>query len=149
MRTWVLLVGGMLFAAAAWSARADTVVPAVPLAPEPAAEVPPAAPADPNDGRCDRCGSCQSVRSVCVPVPVEREKKKICWSYRCEDICIPGPSILCGEKCACDECGPWWTQIWKPTCAHVITKHVPVKTEVVRKVPGFEWKVQERCCQCR
>jgi len=100
------------------------------------------------DGRCDHCGSCASVRRVCVAVPVEREKIKVCWSYRCEQICIPGPSIFCGESCECDACGPWWKQWWKPTCAHTITKRVPVKTEVTRKIPGFEWQVQERCCGC-
>ena len=100
------------------------------------------------DGHCDRCGSCERVRSVCVPVAVEREEKKTCWSYRCEELCIPGPSIFCGESSACDECGTFWKQWWKPTCAHVITKRVPVRTEVVRKVPGYEWQVQERCCQC-
>jgi hypothetical protein len=125
--------------------------PVTPVAPEPAATSDPKAGQDEPpkpDGHCDRCGSCQSVRSVCVAVPVEREKTKICWSYRCEQICIPGPSIFCGETCECDECGPWWKQWWKPTCAHMITRRVPVKTEVTRKVPGFEWQVQERCCSC-
>ena len=126
--------------------------PVTPVAPEPAATSDPKAEQDEPpkpDGHCDRCGSCQSVRRVCVAVPVEREKIKVCWSYRCEQICIPGPSVFCGESCECDQCGSWWKQWWKPTCAHTITKRVPVKTEVTRKVPGFEWQVQERCCGCR
>lgn len=130
-------------------APAPEEVPAVPQVPAKAPQPAKDDAAPPPDGHCDRCGSCRSVRTVCVPVPVEREKVKVCWSYRCEEICIPGPSIFCGKSCECDECGPWWKQWWKPTCAHTITKRVPVKREVTRKVPGFEWKVQERCCQCR
>jgi len=105
-----------------------------------------------KDGRCDLCGSCACVRTVCVPTPKEREIKKTCWSYKCEDVCIPGPSEYCGRKCGKpDECGCWTYDVWKPTCAEVRTKKVPVKTEVTRKVPGVEWKPEERCkaCRCR
>jgi len=101
------------------------------------------------DGRCDRCGSCEGVRRVCLPVPVEREETKVCWTYRREEVCIPGPSQYCGKTCEHDACGCWWKEIWKPTCARVIPKHVPVKREVTRKVPGVEWQVRERCCRCR
>lgn len=101
------------------------------------------------DGRCDRCGSCEGVWRVCVPVPVEREETKVCWTYRREEVCIPGPSRYCGKTCEHDACGCWWKEIWKPTCARVIPKHVPVKREVTRKVPGVEWQVRERCCHCR
>jgi len=101
------------------------------------------------DGRCDLCGSGVGVCKVCVPKPKEKEIIKICWSYKCEDFCVPGPSEYCGKKCNKDECGHWSSNVWKPTCAEVRTKHVPVKTEVKRKVPGYEWKVEERCCGCR
>jgi hypothetical protein len=109
----------------------------------------PAAAADPRDGRCDQCGGCAGVLKVCVPKPKEREIKKTCWSYKCEDFCIPGPSEYCGRKCGKDECGSWSYDIWKATCAAVRTKKVPVKTEVIRKVPGVEWKPEERCASCR
>ena len=146
----LLAFGGVVRAEQAASpvAPAPEEVPAVPQVPAKAPQTAKDDAPPPPDGHCDRCGSCRSVRRVCVPVPVEREKTKVCWGYRCEQICIPGPSLFCGESCECDECGPWWKQFWKPTCAHVRTKRVPVKTEVVRKVPGFEWQVQERCCGC-
>lgn len=102
-----------------------------------------------TDGRCDRCGSCRGVRKVCMAKPVEREKTKVCWSSKEEVQCIPGRSIFCGKQCGKDECGCFALDIWKPTCARVITKTVPVKREVTRKVPGFEWTVEERCCDCR
>lgn len=105
--------------------------------------------ADSNDGKCDLCGSCACVRKVCVPKPKEREIKKVCWSYKCEDFCIPGPSQYCGKKYGKDECGCWSHEVWKPTCAEIRTKKVPVKTEVKRKVPGVEWKPEERCASCR
>lgn len=104
---------------------------------------------DSNDGRCDLCGGCGCVRKVCVPKPKEREIKKVCWSSKCEDFCIPGPSQYCGKKCGKDECGCWSYEVWKPTCAEVRTRKVPVKTEVKRKVPGVEWKPEERCAACR
>jgi hypothetical protein len=79
----------------------------------------------------------------------EKEVTKVCWDYRCERVCIPGPSIFCGTRCQRDDCGCWACWLWKPTCAEVITRRVPVKKEVQRKVPAVEWKVEERCCQCR
>lgn len=104
---------------------------------------------DNNDGRCDICGSCTGVRKACMPKPKKREIKKVCWSYKCEDFCVPGPSEYCGQKCGKDECGCWSYGIWKPTCAEIRTKKVPVKTEVKRKVPGVEWSLEERCLGCR
>ena len=102
-----------------------------------------------RDGRCDRCGGCVCVHRVCVAKRTDKEIIKICWSYKCEDFCIPGPSIYCGEKCLHDTCGCWTHSLWKPTCAEVRTKRVPVKNVVKRKVPGVEWKVEERCKECR
>jgi len=104
---------------------------------------------DPADGRCDHCDGCSCVRRVCVAKQIEKTVIKVCWSYKCEDFCIPGPSIYCGEKCQHDECGHWTHSLWKPTCAEVRTKRVPVKNEVKRKVPSVEWKLEERCKGCR
>lgn len=104
---------------------------------------------NPSDGRCDRCDGCMCVHRVCVAKRTEKEVIKVCWSYKCEDFCIPGPSISCGEKCLHDSCGCWTHSLWKPTCAEVRTKRVPVKNVVKRKVPGVEWKVEERCKACR
>lgn len=106
-------------------------------------------PADTRDGKCDICGSCECVRKICVPKPKDRDIKKVCWSSKCEDFCVPGPSEYCGKKCEKDECGCWSYEVWKPTCAEIRTKKVPVKTEVKRKVPGFEWTPEERCSACR
>ena len=102
-----------------------------------------------RDGRCDHCGGCESVRPMCVKKLTEKEVTKVCWGYRCEEVCIPGPSIFCGTRHHRDDCGCWTCWLWKPTCAEVITRHVPVKKEVRRKMPAVEWKVEERCCACR
>ena len=104
---------------------------------------------DHRDGHCDRCGSCQCIRRVPVSKPAMIEKTKVCWDAKCEDVVVPGPSCLCGKHHGRDDCGCFWYQLWKPTWAKVITKTVPVKREVTRKVPGFEWTVEERCCHCR
>jgi hypothetical protein len=79
----------------------------------------------------------------------EKEITKVCWGYRCEQVCIPGPSSFCGAVRHRDDCGCWTCWLWKPTCAEVITRRVPVKKEVRWKVPAVEWTVEERCCQCR
>lgn len=142
----ILIAGGLAVDATAFGQTAPLPPPKSSMPAEPGAtkKTP-----DNNDGRCDLCGSCSCVRKVCVPKPKEREIKKVCWSYKCEDFCIPGPSQYCGKKCGKDECGCWSYDVWKPTCAHVRTKKVPVRTEVKRKVPGVEWKSEERCGACR
>ena len=104
---------------------------------------------DNRDGYCDRCGSCQCIRRVPVSKPVMKKKTKVCWDTKCEDVILPGPSCLCGKHHGRDDCGCFWYQLWKPTWAKVITKTVPVKREVTREVPGFEWTVEERCCHCQ
>jgi hypothetical protein len=103
----------------------------------------------PPDGRCDLCGGCECVLKVCLPKLTEKEIKKVCWDAKCEDFCVPGPSIWCGQKCQKDDCGCWSHEVWKPTCAEVRTRVVPVRKETKRKVPAVEWKVVERCACCR
>jgi len=148
----VALVIGLACAGAAAHGQTATLPAPRPSVPEAAsAEKADAAkkPVDAADGRCDVCGGCVRVRTVCVPKPKEREIKKVHWSSRCEDFCIPGPSEYCGRKCGTDECGCRWHELWKPTCAGIRTKQVPVKTEVKRTVPGVEWIPEERCSACR
>lgn len=128
----------------------------VPNPPEPIPTPAPAAPATSAaalatspDGRCDRCGGCEQVRRMCVKARIEKEMTKVCWGYRCEQVCIPGPSVFRGTEHHRDDCGCWTCWLWKPTCAEVITRRVPVKQEVRRKVPSVRWSVEERCCHCR
>ena len=149
LKAMVIAVLGAGFAAAGTAALGQTAPLPPPKSSAPKEPEADKKPADNRDGRCDVCGSCCCVRKVCVPKPKDKEIKKVCWSYKCEDFCIPGQSQYCGTKCAKDECGCWWYDIWKPTCAEVRTKKVPVKTEVKRKVPGVEWTPEERCAACR
>jgi hypothetical protein len=100
------------------------------------------------EAACDYCGCSTCVKRVCVPKMIEKEIIKVCWDYKCEDVCIPGPSTKCGVKCNEDECGCWSFEIWKPNCARVKTRHIPVKTVVKRKVPAVEWVVEHRCQAC-
>ncbi len=102
-----------------------------------------------RDGRCDHCGGCTRVQTMCVKKMTHKEVTKVCWDYRCEQVCIPGPSIFCGTRCHQDDCRCWSCRLWKPTCAEVITRRGPVKKEVTRQVPAVEWHVEERCCHCR
>jgi|GEM_PF-1998268 len=97
---------------------------------------------------CSQCGCCSCLRKVCVCKPIEKEITKTCWDVKCEDVCVPGCSELCCEKCQQDKCGCWTYNIWKPSCVKIKTRHIPVKTEVKRKVPSFEWVVEYRCANC-
>ncbi len=101
-----------------------------------------------GDGVCDRCGCSACVRKVCVPKRIEKEVIKVCWDFKCEDVCIPGRSRKCGVEYREDACGCWSFDVWEPTCARVKTRRVPVKTEVKRKVPAIEWVVEKRCAAC-
>jgi len=98
--------------------------------------------------RCDRCGCSAACRSVCVPKMIEKEVVKVCWDYKCEEVCIPGRSCFCETRCAEDKCGCWTYDVAQPTCARVKTRRVPVRTEVKRKVPAVEWVVEHRCGAC-
>lgn len=150
------------------SVRSGHAVPGdAPVAPEPITIPPPVEPAPAcddspatvtppatskpwrPDGHCDRCGDCRGVKKVCVRTRTEKEITKICWGYRCETVCIPGPSIFCGTRRHHDQCGCWTCWLWKPTCQEIITRRVPEKKEVKRRVPAVEWSVEERCCHCR
>lgn len=106
--------------------------------------------AKPAEKKCDRCGiaTCD-LRKCCKPVPVEIEKKEVCYDCKCEDFCVPGRSILCETKCHEDDCGCWVENVWKPTCAEVRTRNVMVKKEVTRKSQGFKWEMQNLCCACQ
>jgi len=97
---------------------------------------------------CDRCGGCCNLRKVCRPEPSFREVVKVCWDVKCEDFCVPKCGHKCGVARGCDECGAWCADIWKSNCAQVRTRRVPVKTEVVRKIPTTKWVVETLCADC-
>ena len=102
-----------------------------------------------GDGSCcDCCGCGGSLHRVCIPKRIEKEVTKICWDVKCEDVCIPGRSTKCGTVCKEDACGCWSFILWEPNCARVKTRHVPLKTEVKRKVPAIQWVVEYRCDAC-
>lgn len=157
-RPAALLAAGL--AGVAWLAAAvaaiDDPAAAEPIPrPAPAASAAAAAaaatspPTPVRDGRCDRCGACDRVATVCVKRLTEKEVTKVCWGYRCEQVCIPGPSIFLGTRHHKDDCGCWTCWLWRPTCAEVITRRVPERKEVKRRVPAVEWTAEERCCRCR
>jgi hypothetical protein len=108
---------------------------------------------------CSHCGCTTHCRAVCRCVPSTEEKKETCFECKCEDFCVPGPSIFCGRKCEAmplpeSECGcpqncciSW--NVWKPRCAQVRTKRVLVVHEVKKEVPSHKWEVEYLCDECR
>jgi hypothetical protein len=118
-----------------------------------------AASAQADTHKCARCGDETCCRAVCHCVPSTEEKKKLCFDCKCEDFCVPGPSVWCGRKCEAmplpeDQCGceqncciSW--NIWKPGCAQVRTRKVLVVHEVKKEVPTYKWEVEYLCDSCR
>src|SRR5690606_31438164 len=111
---------------------------------------------------CSQCGVETCCRAVCRCVPSTEEKKKTCYECKCEDFCVPGPSVWCGRKCESipygDEescgcanggCTLIWN-LWKPCgCAQVRTRKVLVAHEVKKEVPSYKWEVEYLCDECR
>ncbi len=102
-----------------------------------------------NPKKCARCGveSC-CLKKCCRPVPIEIDKKEVCYDCKCEDFCVPGRSIKCETKWHKDDCGCWVENVWKPTCAGVRTRNVMVRKEVTRKTQSSRWEVQHLCAAC-
>lgn len=98
-----------------------------------------------GDGHCDRCGCCCQCQKVCRVVCEMKEVDKVCYSCKCEDFCVPGPSQHCHHGCDCDQCCK--TQI--PTAAYVKTKRVLVKTVEKVKKPHYKLVVEYLCPTCR
>jgi hypothetical protein len=105
---------------------------------------------------CNDCGcQCQCCK-VCRCVPEIKKVPKITYCCECQDFCIPGPSKICGYTCVCpDECEcslfhhAHKEPIWQPTCAKVHTRHVLVKKETIKEVPGWKWEVVDLCPKCK
>ncbi len=99
--------------------------------------------------KCDRCGQTDCcLKKICKPVPIEVDKKEVCFDCKCEDFCVPGRSCLLDTICHNDACGCWVERVWKPTCAEVRTRNVMVKKEVTRKSQSFKWEMQHLCPSC-
>jgi hypothetical protein len=98
---------------------------------------------------CDQCGCRQHCKKVCRLVCGKKKEIKIEYSCECEDFCVPGRSVKCGEKCECNRLGiKCCHAVLKPVCAEVRTKRVLVKKEVEKEVPDYKWVVEEVCCHC-
>jgi hypothetical protein len=102
---------------------------------------------------CEQCGcSCQPSK-VCRMVPDKKKVPKITYSSECVDVCVPGPSKICGYKCECeDDCTccrhPHRSPIWQPTCARVRTRAQLLKKVEVEEVCSWKWVVEDLCPKC-
>lgn len=119
---------------------------------------------DCRDCACQRCGCQSQCRKTCRVVCEMKEVKHVCYSCKCEDFCVPGPSCKCGETCECDPChsgrckflgclfgdGKIHRSIWKPSCeATLLTRNKLYKYEITKKVPTYKWVVEYCCDQCQ
>src|SRR5262245_10545834 len=69
---------------------------------------------------CQHCGcSCECVK-VCRMICDMKEVKKTCYTCKCEDFCVPGPSKRCDDTC-CGHCPDCRDSCWVPTAAHIRT----------------------------
>lgn len=114
---------------------------------------------------CNQCGCQAQCRKSCRLVCEMKDVKRVCYSCKCEDFCVPGPSCRCGEVCECDPCssacgckclgclfgdGKVCRTIWKPSCeARMFTRNKLYKYEISKKVPTYKWVVEYHCDACQ
>lgn len=119
-----------------------------------------------GEARCDRCGCSISCERTCRLVCEDRKVSKICWGYKCEEFCAPGPSTQGCEHCemACEDCQKKeskeeapsakpqkfvWRE-WHPAkCAKVFTRAKLMKKTETKTVPGYKWVVEDLCPACQ
>jgi hypothetical protein len=102
---------------------------------------------------CEQCGCDCRPHKVCRLVPDKKKVPKITYDCECEDVCVPGPSKICGYKCECEDdctCGGHMHRkpIWQPTCARVKTRVKLMKKEEIKEVCSWKWVVEDLCPQC-
>lgn len=115
---------------------------------------------DPSCGvghHCARCGGCNGCCQVCRLVCKEKELKVTCWASECKPFCVPCPSCQGGKNAECVDCAHggnggskklvWWD--WCPGDAKVHSKKVLLKKEVKKKVPSYEWVIENLCAACQ
>jgi len=102
---------------------------------------------------CCPCGK-KTCRLVCT----EKTVTVTVYGCKCEDICVPG----CGSDCTHSECveagncscrerpgaGVLTYSTGKPGCARQRSVSKLVKYEVTKKVPAYEWVVEDAGCEC-
>ncbi|HEY4312319.1 MAG TPA: hypothetical protein VGN12_22920 [Pirellulales bacterium] len=79
-----------------------------------------------------------------------REKTTYEYKLICEPVCLPGPSVKCGEKCVPDNrCrGFHWETVWKPRCGCVREQRTLAKVPVKTKEPYYTCVYRRVCCAC-
>lgn len=98
---------------------------------------------------CQHCGSQQNCRKVCRLICGKKKDSKPVYSCECEDFCVPGASVQCGETWVCTRLGTKCRKpVYKPVCASVHSKIVLVKKKSEKEVPDYKWVVDEVCCRC-
>lgn len=98
---------------------------------------------------CGHCGCQRHCKKVCRLICGTKKETKTEYECQCEDICIPGRSVKCGEKCECNRLGiKCCHAVLKPVCGKVRTKRVLVKKQVEKEVPDYKWVVEKVCCHC-
>jgi hypothetical protein len=109
-----------------------------------------------RSGCCAHCGRAANCCKVCRLVCKEKELKVNCWASECKPFCVPCPSckgcknvecVDCSRDCNCSVKKFVWFD-WCPGDARVRTKKVLLKKEVKKKVPSYEWVIEDLCGSC-
>ena len=100
-------------------------------------------------GCCSHCGCNCACEKVCRMICEMKDVKKTCYTCKCEDFCVPGPSQRCQSACGnCGHCKDCREASFIPTAAYIKTKKVPVKHETVVKKPTYRFVVEYVCPKC-
>lgn len=101
-----------------------------------------------HSGQCSHCGCSCECQKVCRLICETKEVKKTCYTCKCEDFCVPGPSQKCATTCGCGKCKECREAACVPTVAYIKTKKIPVKHEEIIKKPSYRWVVEYVCPKC-
>ena len=108
-----------------------------------------------DDGCCAHCRCRCQTEKVCRVVAETKKVPKVCYSCKCDDVCLPGKSELCGSHCECvpDVCDPCCVKEkkvhdWIPGCAEVRSRAKLYKTVKQVEVKSYKWVVEDLCPHC-
>ncbi len=102
---------------------------------------------------CESCGCRPCTKKVCRLVCEKKKVSKPDFSVKCEDFCLPGPSIKCRVPCSCSDgcrlgCYHCGKIVYKPTCGEVRTRKTLVVGKKEEEVPSYKCVVEEVCSRC-
>ena len=110
---------------------------------------------------CAHC-ACRNAQKVCRLVCKEKSVSVVCWGCLEEDFCLPGHSKEGRQHCewVCADCESEedvqakpkrfvWSDWFPSGPASLNTRRKLMKRTITKKVPRYEWVVEDLCAECQ